>query len=105
MDVISHPFRLAAGGQVATVTDGTTAANTEAVAVTALTRPGERVLVPDFGVPDATFSGDLAVADLAACIDLFGPDGVTIADVAVAPAADGLFVAVIEFDEDGDDLL
>lgn len=72
MDLLSYPFRVAANGSVETVEDGTEAALREQVAVHALTRRGERALVPGFGVSDPVFS-DLDVAELNASLAIFGP--------------------------------
>lgn len=77
MDLLSHPFRLGVDGRVVTVEDGTDDAVAEAIAVTALTRKGERVLVPDFGLSDPTFA-ELDVAELAAALATFGPDDITL---------------------------
>lgn len=72
MNLISHPFRLAPDGSVATVEDGSEEAAAEAIAVMVLTRKGERDLVPDFGVTDPTFDG-LSLAELQAGLADYGP--------------------------------
>lgn len=69
---MAFPFRLAPNGSVATVEDGSTAADEQAVAVLALTRRGERELVPGFGTSDPVFSA-LDVAELNAQLAIFGP--------------------------------
>lgn len=72
MRLLSHPFRLAAGGSVATVAQGTDAANIEQVAVLALTVAGERPMVPGFGVSDPVFA-QFRPAELAAGLAKWGP--------------------------------
>ena len=79
MDLISHPFRVAVNGSVAKVEDGTDAAHGQQIAVLVMTRPGERPLVPLFGVSDPTFQG-FDESALKAQIEMFGPD-VTIESV------------------------
>ena len=72
MDVMAWPFRLGVNGAVATVVDGSAEADEQAVAVLALTRRGERELVPGFGTRDPVFS-TLDVAELNAALSIFGP--------------------------------
>ena len=70
--LISHPFRLLPGGDVATVLEGTDEADAEQLAILVLTRKGERQLVPRFGVRDPAFSG-LDLAEINAGLAQFGP--------------------------------
>lgn len=98
MDVISHPFRLAPTGAVATVLDGSTAANTEALAVLALTRKGERVLVPGFGIPDPVFD-DVDVAEINAGVAMFGPEGVSVTGITITHPDARTASVRIEFEE------
>jgi hypothetical protein len=71
--ILSYPFRLLPSGAIATVEQTSDAGNAEQIAVLCLTRPGERPLVPAFGIEDPTF-GDLAIADLVAGLQMYGPD-------------------------------
>lgn len=57
MRLLAHPFRFV-GGRVATVDDGSLADVEQRIAVLLTTLPGERELVPSFGVPDPAFVGD-----------------------------------------------
>jgi hypothetical protein len=98
VSILSHPFRLAPTGEVATVEDGSTAANAEAIAVLLMTRRGERPMAPDFGITDPTFA-ELDVAELDAGLALWGPDGVSVTDVDVQPRDDLTSAVVITFDE------
>lgn len=88
MDVISHPFRLDSTGAIATVVEGSEDADAEAIAILALTRKGERDLVPDFGITDPAY-GVLDVAELNVALSDFGPP-ITITDVAVDYPTDRL---------------
>jgi hypothetical protein len=72
MRILSHPFRLAPDGRVATVDQNADQAHAEQLAVLMLTRRGERPLVPSFGITDPTFA-DLDQAELDGAIDTFGP--------------------------------
>lgn len=70
--LLSYPFRLTPGGQVATVDEGSDESNSELLAVVVLTRAGERPLVPAFGIADPVFTGFEADA-LQLHVELFGP--------------------------------
>lgn len=96
--VLSHPFRLTPTGVAATVLDGSSVANGEAIAVLALTRRGERTLVPTFGVTDPAFD-DLDPAELNAGLTTFGPEGVTVTDVTTDYPSDTTAAIVIEFED------
>lgn len=69
--LFSYPFRLNPDGTVATVDDGTDYYGDE-LAMLILTLPGERELVPEYGIEDPTFSS-VSSAELAEKITLFGP--------------------------------
>lgn len=84
--IISHPFRLGPGGAVATVEQGTDQANTEQIAVLALTRTGERPLVPGFGVTDPAFI-PYRPGELVAGVATWGPS-VRISSVDTVPLDD-----------------
>lgn len=70
--ILSHPFRFTADGRVATVDQASPIADAEQIAVLALTRLGERPLVPGFGMADPTFAG-FETSALAAGLALWGP--------------------------------
>ena len=67
------------GGIVATVEQTSDQANAEQLAVLVLTRKGERVLVPDFGITDPAFTG-VSLTDISLGVTLFGPP-VTLEDI------------------------
>jgi hypothetical protein len=71
--LISFPFRIDATGAVATVEQNSDPEVEEQLAVAMLTRPGERIVVPTFGVLDPAFDGFLVGALQRHCLD-FGPD-------------------------------
>lgn len=70
--LIAYPFRLNPAGAVATVPDGSDEQLAQELAVAVLTRAGERVLVPSFGVADPAFEGFDDEA-LRLHVELFGP--------------------------------
>lgn len=72
MELLAHPFRVGDDGSAVTVTDGSPDHWAQVVAVTVLTRKGERPLVPLFGVADPAFA-DLDVAEVNANLATFGP--------------------------------
>ena len=55
--VFDFPFRLGPGGAVAIVEQDSDRDVENLIAVAILTRPGERTLVPTFGVADPAFAG------------------------------------------------
>ena len=98
VDLISHPFRLATEGRVATVLDGSEQAQVEAIAVLALTRRGERRLVPDFGIADPAF-GRLSVAELNTALLVFGPPGLSVDSLVATPTSEAATRVVLTYSE------
>ena len=96
--ILSHPFRLTLTGTAATVEDGSTAANTEGIAILAMTRPGERPMCPSFGTTDPAFAGYDA-AELSAALHLYGPPGVSIDSITTAPVDGRTSAVTISFTE------
>jgi hypothetical protein len=95
--ILSHPFRLAANGEVVTVEQFSDTANEEQIAVLMLTRVGERPMAPSFGIHDPAFNG-FQPTELAAQLAVWGPP-VTLADIAALPGPDGHSQLVtVEFD-------
>lgn len=70
--LIAYPFTLTGGGSVATVEDGSDVQAAQELAVAVSTRPGERPLVPSFGIADPAFVGFDEEA-LRLHVELFGP--------------------------------
>lgn len=93
--ILSFPFRLTPGGAIAAVEQGGDTANAEQIAALALTRQGERPMVPAFGVPDPAFRG-IDPSDLAAGIAAFGPP-VTLEAVTTAPVDSATFATEVRF--------
>lgn len=79
MRLISHPFRVETNGTIATTDQGSDLSYKEQIAVLMLTRVGERVLVPAFGITDPAFDR-VDKAELINKIKMFGPP-VTITNV------------------------
>lgn len=79
--ILSHPFRFI-GGRAATVDQASDEGNAEQIAVLILTRRGERMLVPDFGIDDPTFDG-VSPTDISLGLTLFGPP-VVVEDITTA---------------------
>lgn len=94
--ILSHPFRLIANGTIATVEQESERADVEQVAVLALTRLGERPLVPSFGVSDPVFAR-FDVGQLAAGLAAYGPP-VTIRSAVSRPVSDTEEVVEVIFD-------
>ena len=93
--LIAYPFRLAPGGGVATAEDSSDEQLAQELAVAVLTRPGERPLVPSFGIADPVFVGfdDDAVR---LHVEAFGP-GVNIDGVKVRFVNDRTQDVVVTF--------
>jgi hypothetical protein len=101
VDLWSHPFRLDGAGNVATVVAGSDDHAAEAIVIIASTAPGERALVPGFGLADPTFGdGLLDLAGLNAQLALYGPPGVVVSDAAVDVGPDGAASVALTYDTD-----
>lgn len=72
LQLISYPFRVNPSGFVATNEEGADEQYEEELAQILLTRPGERPLVPSFGINDPTF-GALDIVQVQTQLGLFGP--------------------------------
>lgn len=84
------PFALDVRGSARTVTQDTPADVTQCVAVLAGTRPGERLVVPQYGIDDLSFStfGEVDDATVADAVAEWEPRaGISIAREGVAAAA------------------
>lgn len=83
-DTLSFPFRLAPNGAPVTVEVDSDAHYMDLLVALAMTRPGERHLVPEFGVNDPVFD-EFDGAALVAAAAAFGPpveiDGVSVSYV------------------------
>lgn len=97
MDLLSHPFRLESNGDVATVEDGTDAAHAECLAVLALTRRGERTMVPEFGLPDPVFD-EVTIADLNVGLLDYGPP-IEVTDLEVTEVTETVQRVTVTFDD------
>jgi phage baseplate assembly protein W len=71
VNLLSYPFRLDARGSVATTEDGEDYF-AEEIASLISTRPGERTLVPNYGITDPVFNS-LSKTELIEKIGMFGP--------------------------------
>jgi hypothetical protein len=94
--VLSYPFRITPAGSVATVEQDSDDQKEELLAAIVLTRPGERDLVPGFGVPDPTFNG-IDVAAVEGATTVFGPE-VTITNVDVVVTSPASQDVTVEFE-------
>jgi hypothetical protein len=102
VEILSHPFRFV-GGRPATVETGTDAAAAEAIVIVAGVEPGERDLVPDFGLAAPTFgAGTVDVAGLNAQLAVFGPPGVRVDEVAVELRQDRTSRVVLTYTNGGE---
>lgn len=84
--ILSHPFRLAPNGTVATVEQDSDQANAEQIGVLLLTFQGERPLAPGFGVPDPSFRG-IPAGVITGQVARYGPR-VTVRTVTAVAAGD-----------------
>ncbi|HVL33899.1 MAG TPA: hypothetical protein VM600_10005 [Actinomycetota bacterium] len=95
-NVLSYPFRLTPDGRHAVVVQQDSDVDyAEQLAQIVLTRPGERELAPDFGVPDPAF-GSLDVSDVVAVVQVHGPP-VTIHDLTREERSDTIEEVLISF--------
>lgn len=96
VQLISFPFRLRANGRLATVEQDTEEHHGEELAVIILTHPGERDLVPDFGVNDPAYE-TLHEAEVSAQAELFEVP-VTVHEVHVEYLDDSTQEVTVEFE-------
>jgi hypothetical protein len=94
--ILSHPFRIAGNGVVATVEQTSDQGYAEQLAVLILTEIGERPLAPGFGITDPTFS-TLDPADIAAGLTAYGPD-IRVVDVRVEYESDSTQLVNVDFE-------
>ena len=97
--LISHPFRLLPNGSIAAREDSSTEYLAERIAVVLLVSPGERPLVPIFGVADPAYS-NLDVAALTAQMSTFGIP-VKIRGITKTINSDELTDYLVEFEKTG----
>lgn len=100
--LMSHPFRLAPSGALATVDSLSDQYAAEQLAMLILTRPGERPLVPDLGLPDPTFVG-FDGSTLQEQADAFGPPCI-IQEVTIEPRGETEQVVEVTFTRPGEGL-
>src|SRR5512145_2633921 len=86
--LLSFPFQLGLTGAVTSVEQGSDVWTEQCIAMAMLTRPGERIQVPAFGVNDPAFVG-FQVSSLQRHLTDFGPP-ITITEVKTEPAQEGL---------------
>lgn len=95
-ELIGFPFTITRNGNIVTREDGSVEGLTEDIAVLCLTQPGERELVPEFGLPDIAYEGVLQEA-LASKIAMFGPN-VSINNIKSSFPREGFQQIEIEFE-------
>lgn len=78
--LIAFPFRYAPNGELVTIPDGSDAEIHQHIATMLLTRVGERLLVPLYGIPDPAFAG-IDMSDVQAGLNTFGPAGVNVTEL------------------------
>ena len=94
--LISFPFRITPGGDVATVERCSDDEVREAIAVLLLTRPGERPLAPAYGTPDPVYAG-LSAGGIQLGLETFGPAGIVVTALDVTPLSDTTSEAVVRW--------
>ena len=75
--IISFPFRYSPSGKLVTVPDGSDAEVNQIIATGILTRQGERLLNPLYGIPDPAFAG-IDASDVQTLLRTFGPRGILV---------------------------
>lgn len=71
--IFSDPFRITPSGAVATIDDSSDPGIAQLIAAIVKTHAGERLMFPDFGLPDPVFS-KIEPTLLAAVIGAYGPN-------------------------------
>lgn len=94
--ILAFPFGLWPNGEVRTVEQESEEADRQQIAMLALTRVGERILVPGFGLEDPVHGNGFPVTELAAQIAEWGPP-VTLHDVKVVATSDSTQTVEVTF--------
>ena len=93
--LIAFPFRVTASSAIVTREDGTEQCFTEELAELCLTRPGERELVPQYGLSDPVFD-EFNQTELVGRVSLFLPN-IRITDVESSYPKNGEHRLVIRY--------
>lgn len=99
--LISHPFRIGYGGQLATVEENTDAHLDQHVQLIIGTHLGEREMAWAYGVPQLAWA-ELTAADIQTVIDLYGPDNLTVDTVFTDAESDLVSTATVLWSRDDD---
>ncbi len=104
MLLIAFPFQIGVDGTVQKVDDTSDEYLEQQGQVIVGTIQGERPMADQFGIPDAVF-GTVEQSDIQACLDQYGPFGVTCTEVITTPITETeVNVAVVlQLDSDGSD--
>lgn len=102
MRLISFPFRLSTNGSVATIDPGSDEEVEEAIAIAVHTRPGDRPLWDDFGIPDPAYVG-IDAADVQVVLDAYGPEDIVVETASSEPISDLETVVAFEWHRSDDD--
>lgn len=70
--LISFPMRIQSNGRIALVEQDSTNHIGEELAILVLSRPGERDLVPSFGIEDPAFEGGVSQEEISSQVAVFG---------------------------------
>jgi phage baseplate assembly protein W len=84
MQDLAIPFRLTASGHPVMVDQDTADWRVQVVADLVATRPGERPMVPTYGVEDPTFAG-LDLGTVSSALSIWAP-GIEVSEVNVSTA-------------------
>lgn len=103
MRLISFPFRLSSSGSVTTIDPGSDEEVQEAITVAVHTRPGDRPLWGDFGIPDPAYVG-IDAADVQVVLDEYGPEGISIETVETEPVSELLTVVSFQWERTDDSI-
>lgn len=99
VDLFSYPFRVNPDGSVAKTPEGEDSYADE-LANLILTSPGERHLVPEYGITDPAFN-ELNTVELFGKLEMFGPPiTVTDDDISVDWPRDGVMNVSINYSRD-----
>lgn len=95
--VLSFPMRLQSNGRLALVEQDSEGHIAEELATICLSRPGERGLVPDFGIEDPSFEGGISPEEIASQAAIFGVPAV-VTEVHSLPTDDTNVAVLITFE-------
>lgn len=102
MNLLAHPFRFGPDGKVATVEDGSDLHISQHVHLIVGTKLGERSMCWTYGITNPAWA-QVDGHDVQTCLDLHGPEGVTITSVTTVAVDEQTSAVDLRWGHDNDE--